>query len=150
MLLRHQIEQMLSAYWYELDSNNARQILGFYTDDCHYRIDNHPPFTGKQELAAFYAQREARGYRLTRHCMTNLHVTPESDGGATARFIVTNYGDTRPPPITDLQAPAMVCDVECRCQRGQDGAWRIAGFLGRLIFIGPDPFSREVLIEDSD
>lgn len=143
--------QLVSEYWYELDANKARNMPGFYHEDCSFRAGDFYSGTGKAAVSKFYRTRsklvaeEKEGVRTTRHTYSNFKVTFADDGSADVVFVLTNYSGGGNPPITDFTGPSMVTDVALRCRRDDEGQWKIASFHGTPLFMVQEEFAEKFL-----
>jgi ketosteroid isomerase-like protein len=142
-----ELQQMVADYWHEVDTNNAAAAPEFFTEDGVFDVGNKLRYEGRAGVRAFYDQRALRGQRTTRHTFTNLRVELESPNSAKVSYIVTNYGADGPAPVTDFDGPSLVSQIEARCIRNAEGVWRIAALRGDPMFIGKEPYTRQVLVK---
>src|SRR5690606_27571945 len=72
-----EIQEQILAYWHDVDRNWGRNAHEFYTADGRYTTSQKSR-QGRDEIRAFYSDREARGERVARHLVSNLHVVSRS------------------------------------------------------------------------
>ena len=144
------LQQLVSNYWNELDSNAARNITDFYAEDCRFSAGTIHDSTGRAGVRKFYDERahlvrdEKGGIRTTRHTSTNLRISLHEADRATLDFVLINYSGAGAPPIGGFEGPTMVSDVRMECRR-EGREWRIVSFRGTPIFVGDEPFTQKVL-----
>jgi hypothetical protein len=124
------IQQLTNDWGYELDVNNGLNIGDLVTEECSYTVRAVERKT-REEVKAFYKGRIAEfpdGPPIQRHAQTNLRV--QFDGADTADITFTLvYFTTAIVAAGASEAdPCAVADVRMRCQRCEDGHWRIAMF----------------------
>jgi hypothetical protein len=78
---------------------------------------------GTAEIDALYATRYARGPRVSRHCVTNLHVIEANAASAVAISTLLLYAEDGDAPRNRM-SPVLVADVEDTFVHG-DGRWLI-------------------------
>lgn len=89
--------------------------------------------TGRDEIAAGYARRQAAGDRLSRHLVSNLLVQRQDEERAEARYVLTLYAGRGCQPAV-LAEPQAVVDVTDECIR-VEGRWLIKHRLLTSVFI---------------
>lgn len=80
------INQMVAAYWADVDENGGETADDFYLLDGFYVVGNNR-FEGREQIQAFYNRRRY-GTVKTRHVVSNLRVRGE--GGRDAEVLGTN------------------------------------------------------------
>ena len=98
-------------YWDDVDRNNARDALTFYTRDCIYQMAD-IRMEGPEAVAAYYAYRNQRGSRVVRHIVSNLRVTLHSGETASLRGLLCAYAADG-PPVLPVILPVIVADTDC-------------------------------------
>ncbi len=141
------LQLLLADYWREVDSNGAKNAGAYFTPDGEFHVGDLQSFRGPEGVNAFHAARLARAQRTTAHTFSNVTVELESRTRARMRAIVVNYGADGAPPITDLDGPSLISQLDMKVERGSDGAWRFALMRGDPVFIGKEPYTRQVLVE---
>ncbi|RYY95862.1 MAG: nuclear transport factor 2 family protein, partial [Comamonadaceae bacterium] len=111
-----------------VDDGDAPAFAALFTDDGVLVRPNGALIEGREAIQETYAQRAAD--RLTRHLVTNVHVTPEADGSARARSYVLLWTGSSATPADGTagrraDARQLVGEFDDRLVRGADGAWRI-------------------------
>jgi hypothetical protein len=132
--LREQLLMVVTALWFDIDHHAGAGAAGFFLPDGEVRFGERA-FKGTAEIAAMYAARAGRGPRVSRHVVTNLHVTAQGPGTASAISTLTLYADDGEPPRPTV-TPAMVGDVTDDFER-RDGRWLIRSRLISQLFIAP-------------
>jgi ketosteroid isomerase-like protein len=140
------IQQHVADYWHDIDENEALGAESFYTEDCVMLMGPVKRFDGHEGVRAFYADREKRGQRTTRHTCSNFRVILETPTRAQANFVVANYGADGPAPIVGADVPSLVSQVNTICVRQENGSWRIARLEAKPIFISKEPYTHEQLV----
>ena len=146
-----ELQQLISDYWHELDSNGARNVTDDYTEDCEDVAGASFNLKGRAGVRQFYDERakhvatEKDGIRNTRHLAANVRIALKGKDRASVEFVMVNYSGAGKPPVTDFTGPSMVADVFWECVREADGKWRLASFRGAPLFIGNEGFIGKVL-----
>ena len=133
-LLYAQVLSLLADLWFEIDQHGGEQAHRFFTSDAELRFSQ-AVLTGTEQIRQVYADRRARGPRVSRHLVTNLRlrdVQPESAGAISSLLLFGDDG-TAPRPIT---RPAMVGDVADEFV-WREGHWLIRSRLITYLFIEP-------------
>ena len=145
-----ELQQLVSEYWDELDSNQARNVTDFYTEDCTFVAGQNFSGMGRAGVRKFYDERaktvaqEKDGQRTTRHTFANFKVKFDSDAQARVDFVMINYSGAGAAPIV-FSGPSMVSDVTFECRRDAQGDWKIAAFKGTPLFVTNEPFAEKFL-----
>lgn len=126
--------QLVVALWFEIDHHQGVTASTFFTADAELRFGD-ATFRGTAQIDDVYATRAARGPRVSRHVMTNLHVLEADDRSARAVATLVLYAEdgTPPRPVT---TPALVADVHDTFQR-RDGTLLIRSRHIEHLFIAP-------------
>jgi hypothetical protein len=145
-----ELQQLVSEYWDELDSNQARNVTNFYTEDCTFTAGQNYAAQGRAGVRKFYDERakivaqEKDGQRTTRHTFTNFRASFADADRARVDFVMINYSGAGTAPIV-FSGPSMVSDVAFECRRDAQGAWKIAAFIGAPMFVTNEPFAEKFL-----
>jgi hypothetical protein len=107
--LREELLGVVTALWFEIDHRNGTRASEFFTADAELRFSARI-FRGTAQIDAVYASRAARGPRVSRHIVTNLHVTSAGADRASAVSAVILFADDGEAPRPTV-TPAMVGDV---------------------------------------
>jgi len=121
--IRHAVQERLVDYWWDVDANDAREALDFYTGDCVYDMCGHR-MEGPAAVRDYYAYRAARGERLVRHVLTNLRARVHSAAQASVQGVLTVYAADG-VPVLPSAPPILVADNHASFVRDADGAWRM-------------------------
>ena len=146
-----ELQQLISDYWHELDSNGARNVTDYYTEDCSFIAGAAFNLKGRAGVRQFYDDRakhvatEKDGIRNTRHLAANVRISLTGRNSAIVEFVMVNYSGAGAPPVKDFTGPSMVSDVYWDCRREADGKWRLVTFRGEPQFIGGENFIGKVL-----
>jgi hypothetical protein len=119
---RSAIESLVVEHAWLVDHKERSRIPDLYTEDCVV-IGYGPPLTGREELRAWFAEREKGPVGVTLHIITNLHLERVSphviDGWASLLFYVAPsaaQGSVLPSSVSTYR------DVYVNT----DGGWRIS------------------------
>lgn len=126
--LHTELSMLVVALWYEIDHSDGSAASGFFTADAELTFSRRT-FRGTDQIDSVYRDRAARGPRVSRHLMSNLHVLRQQvDAVETVSALVLYAQDGTPPIPTTV--PVLVADVFDRFirSRGPDGQprWLIA------------------------
>lgn len=145
------LQQLISDYCSELDSNGGLYAHRFFTDDGSLEVGR-MVVRGHGEMQDFYRNflaqvkaSESTGVRTSRHVYTNLRIALEDADHAVLQFIVMNFSSGGPPPIQGATSPTVISDVQCKCRRETGGDWKIREFTGVPVFFGDDPLQQKTL-----
>lgn len=132
--LTQELTALVTALWYDIDHNRGRSASTFFTADADLMFSARS-FRGTAEIDEVYAGRAARGARVSRHVVTNLHVVAADAERVTAVSVLVLFAEDgeAPRPTT---APALVADVTDEFVR-VDGRLRIASRRIDHAFIAP-------------
>ena len=132
--VRTGLTSVLTALWYEIDHNGGSAAATFFTPDAELRFAN-AVFRGTAEIEEVYARRTARGPRVSRHIVANLHLLEVGPAIARAVSVLLLFGQDgeAPRPTT---SPAMVGDVVDEFEL-RDGRWLIRSRWIQNLFIEP-------------
>ena len=83
------LNQMIAAYWADVDENGGLTAHDFYLPDALYAIGNNR-FEGRDKIQAFYARRRY-GTIVTRHVVSNVRVVDETPQQARMLGLMTLY-----------------------------------------------------------
>ena len=71
--LADELMRVIVGLWHDIDHNGGRAASTFFTAEAELRFAD-AVFRGTAEIDGVYANRKARGERVSRHLATNLHV----------------------------------------------------------------------------
>jgi hypothetical protein len=149
-----EVQQTVSEFAHEIDTNNGLNIADFYTADGVFFVGD-TPYKGHDTIKKFYADRLLRipgqhkdGIRVSAHTFLNLRTVIKDAHNATVFFTNVNYAGEGHPPVRMTITPAMVTQCQMDFRLEADGVWRIAAFVGKPLFVGDDPFTRAQLLKN--
>lgn len=116
------IERQIIDFWWEVDINWGENAVGYFTADGIYATSARER-QGHTAIGEFYASRQARGERVSRHVVTNLQVRVSDENSAGARWILLLYAADGRPVLPSI-VPNMVADGVDEFIREPDGIWR--------------------------
>lgn len=132
--LSSELMTFLVALWYEIDHKSGVVASKFFAPDAELRFSD-AVFRGTAEIEQVYAGRSARGPRVSRHIVANLHVLGVEAATVRATSVLLLFGEDgeAPRPTT---TPAMVGDVLDEFEFC-DGRWLIKSRWIQNLFIEP-------------
>ena len=113
---------LVTAVWFEIDHADGSGVSGHFTDDGTLTIGS-AMARGTAQIDALYAGRHARGPRVSRHCVTNLHVVDADATSARTMSDLLLFAEDGEAPRRRM-SPVLVADVEDTFVR-RDGRWLI-------------------------
>lgn len=132
--LRDELTQLLTALWHEIDHADGARVSVFFTANAELRLGN-AVFHGTAAIDAVYAARAARGPRVSRHLISNVHVLRATGDSAHVISNLVLYAEDGPAP-RPTTTPALIADVRDRFVR-RDGVWLIDSRHLQNLFIAP-------------
>ncbi|MEU3513491.1 nuclear transport factor 2 family protein, partial [Streptomyces longwoodensis] len=128
------LNALLAAVWFEVDHRDGQGVSSHCTPDAEIWFGEHV-VRGTAEIDATYAARAKRGPRVSRHLVTNLHVTSfTADRAAAVSCLLLFAQDGQPPQ--NIAPPAMVGDVRDEFAL-HDGRWLITSRRMTVLFSSP-------------
>ncbi|MFF5138145.1 aldolase/citrate lyase family protein [Streptomyces sp. NPDC013157] len=121
-VVRDELMALVTAVWYEIDATDGSGVSRYFTGDATLTISR-ATVTGTTEIDNLYANRSARGPRVSRHCVTNLHLLDFDGNSARALSSLLLFAEDGRAPRRRT-SPALVADVEDTFVR-VDGRWLI-------------------------
>jgi 2-keto-3-deoxy-L-rhamnonate aldolase RhmA len=121
-ILHDELLAFVTAVWFEIDHTDGTGVSGHFTDDATLTIDRATSH-GTAEIDALYAGRNARGPRVSRHCVTNLHVVEVDPTSVRAVSALLLFAEDGEAPRRRM-SPVLVADVDDIFVR-RDGRWLI-------------------------
>jgi hypothetical protein len=137
--IAQELERLNIAFWHDVDSNWGRDAHAFFTEDGVYTT-SHKARKGQQAIRDFYSERHDRGDRVSRHLISNFHVTVQDADHATAEWTMCLYAADGVAPLLS-EPPILIGAVKDECVRGADGKWRYAARTTSALFKGSRPTS---------
>jgi SnoaL-like domain len=133
--LHGELLAVVTALWFEIDHGDGSGASAFFTPDAELRFIDRS-FVGTAEIDAVYRARTERGRRVSRHLVTNLHVTQADEASASVISALILFADDGEPPRPTV-APVMIGDVVDEFVRTGD-RWLISSRHVREVFRAPD------------
>ena len=139
-LLHTELSMLVTALWFEIDHRDGSAAAGFFTADAELTFSRRT-FRGTAAINGVYRERAARGPRVSRHLMSNLHILRhETDVVEAVSALVLHAQDGTVPLSTTV--PVLVADVFDRFvllgePDGRPGRWRIASRRIENLFLMP-------------
>jgi hypothetical protein len=128
-LLHTELSMLVTELWFEIDHGDGTAASGYFTADAELTFSRRT-FRGTGEIDGVYRDRTARGPRVSRHLMSNLHVLRREADLAEAVSALVLYAQDGEPPVPTT-VPVLVADVYDRFVRvgepdGDAHRWLIA------------------------
>jgi hypothetical protein len=131
------LNQMVAAYWADVDENGGEMAHDFYLRDGLYVVGNNR-FEGQEQIQAFYTRRRY-GTVKTRHVVSNLRVRGEGGHEAEVLGLMTLYRADGKSPFQGARPPAMIADFDAACViGGEEKTWRFRSHVLRPFIVGSD------------
>jgi hypothetical protein len=132
LLAERECERLIVHYCRLVDFGNASQIADLFCEDGEWRgVDLH--LRGREEIRAWFSERQQLTRRVSRHVCTNVAVDVLSQDEAESLCYLINYRhdsrDSHPQLPVPLEAPKFVGELHDRFRRTADG-WR---FVSRTV-----------------
>lgn len=135
---RH-LEELVIAYWHEVDFNWGRNATAHYTADAVF-LSGQSRYEGREEIRQFYAWREERGARVNVHLVGNFHLKRLSESEAEVHWICTLFAHDGEAP-QQAAPPIAISRVEDIFVR-ESGAWLCRKRHWHALFKGDTPTTR--------
>ncbi|WP_432827999.1 nuclear transport factor 2 family protein [Dactylosporangium sp. CA-092794] len=132
--VREALLTTVTALWFDIDHRNGANAAGFFTPDAELRFSA-ASFRGTAAIEDVYANRAARGPRVSRHIVTNLHVIEHRLHRARAVSVLLLFAEDGEAPRPST-APTLIADVYDQFEH-RDGRWLIDSRRIENLFIDP-------------
>jgi hypothetical protein len=109
-----------------VDQRRPDAVADCFTSDALFRPGARE-IVGARDIGLFYHERLADPRRRTRHSWSNIAVDEIGPETAKVTALLTNYAFE--PAVAEDAVQLRIGNVECRLERGTDGAWRFAEHL---------------------
>lgn len=119
------LRQNAIDYWYRVDHEGGAGVSHMFVEHGVFHAGPGDPLVGREAIEAFYAWRQGRGTRTSRHIITNFHAAFHGARAARTTCVMLLYGTDGTPPHKGTGA-AMIADMVDDCVKGDDGVWRYA------------------------
>lgn len=137
LLLRLKLENQLTEYWHDVDTNWGRNAGRYYTEDAVFD-GGEAVYRGRAKIEEFYAWRVNRGPRVAVHAYTNFRLRVESDDRAISTWYLLLYAADG-EPVLPTHPPINIALVTDELERQPDGRWLYASRTFRSLFLGGTP-----------
>jgi uncharacterized protein (TIGR02246 family) len=117
------ISRLNERFCWELDRGTAEGFAALFTDDALYTNGTRVS-RGRSEILAFAAGRRSGQPRTSRHFVSGLQITVQSEARATGLSCCMAFSAAAEPPVPST-LPALVADF-FDVYRKVDGAWLFA------------------------
>jgi uncharacterized protein (TIGR02246 family) len=134
--LKRFFEDIITAIWYDIDHRDGSRVSRCFWPDGTLLFSERP-VRGRDAIDAAYAARVARGPRLSRHVVSNVHLAELTED--TARVVSTfRLYAADGHPVAPNTEPLTVNDCIDDFRRTKDGAWLIEHRAMVHLFVRPD------------
>ncbi|WP_214106168.1 nuclear transport factor 2 family protein [Acrocarpospora catenulata] len=132
--LSSELMSVITALWFEIDHHEGAAASTYFTPDAELRFTD-AVFRGTSGIEEVYAGRKARGPRVSRHIVANLHLHEVEPHRVRATSVLLIFGadGEAPRPMT---SPALVGDVHDEFVL-RNGRWLIRSRWIQNLFIDP-------------
>ena len=143
LLLWHALHDLEARYWHDVDFNCGRNAHEFYRPDG-VMVVGHNRFEGRNKIREFYQWRERQtvtavsSVKTMRHLISNLFIESSSECRATALGIISFYGASARPPVTQSKPPMLVADLVSDWESEGDGRWLLQSHVIRPVFMSDE------------
>jgi hypothetical protein len=137
LLAERECERLIVQYCRLVDFGQAAEIADLFCQDGEWQgVDLH--LRGRDEIRAWFTEREQLTRRVSRHICTNVAIELVSEDEATSLCYMVNYRhdsrDGDPELPVTLEVPKFVGELHDRFRRTAEG-WRFAGRRVELSFV---------------
>ena len=137
--LHTELTMVVTALWHDIDHHDGCGAAAFFTPDASLTFSRRT-FQGRAAIDEVYRERRARGPRVSRHTVTNLHIVQDGPDYIDAVSALVLYAQDGAPPIPTT-TPVLIADVHDRFVRadptGPSGPWLIAARRLENQFLAP-------------
>jgi hypothetical protein len=143
LLLWHALHDLEVRYWHDVDFNCGRNAHEFYRADG-LMVVGHNRFEGRDKIREFYQWRERQtttavsSVKTMRHLLSNLFVESSSERRATVLGIISFYGASARPPVTQSKPPMLVADLISEWVSEGDDGWLFQSHTIRPVFMSDE------------
>lgn len=129
------LQQNAIDYWHEVDTKGGAGVSRMFTEDGVFHAGPGEPLVGRAAIEGFYAWRQDRGARTSRHVITNFRADFEDERHATTHCVMMLLAADG-VPVLESRPPIFVGDQIDRCVKSPDGQWRYAERRFVALFMG--------------
>ena len=128
----------LIDYWYEVDLKGGAGVSRMFVEDGIFHAGPGKALVGRAAIEEFYAWRQDRGARTSRHVITNFRADFSDDSHATTYCVMMLLAADGKPVLPSVP-PILTTDLIDRCVKCDDGLWRYVERNFIPIFMGGAP-----------
>jgi hypothetical protein len=134
--LKRLFEDIIIGIWYDIDHRDGSAVSRCFWPDGSILFSERLA-SGRAAIDATYAARVARGARLSRHIVSNIHLAELT--GDTARVVSTfRLYAADGEPVAPNTEPLSINDCIDEFRRTPDGEWLIEKRAMVHLFVRPD------------
>jgi len=143
LLVWHALYSLEAKYWHDVDHNCGRGAHEFFEPDG-LMVVGHNRFEGREKIREFYQWRERQtvhavsSVKTMRHLVSNLLVEQSGERRARATGVVSFYGASARPPVTQSKPPMLVADLISECVCGAGDRWHFRSHTLRPVFMSDE------------
>lgn len=134
--LKRLLEDMIIGIWYDIDHHDGRAVSRCFWPDGTILFGERL-VSGRAAIDATYAARAARGTRLSRHVVSNIHLDELTSDTARVVSVFRLYAADGHPVAPNTE-PLTVEDCVDEFRRTEDGEWLIEHRAMVHLFVRPD------------
>lgn len=134
--LKRLLEDMIIGIWYDIDHHDGRAVSRCFWPDGTILFGERL-VSGRAAIDATYAARAARGARLSRHVVSNIHLDELTSDTARVVSVFRLYAADGHPVAPNTE-PLTVEDCVDEFRRTEDGEWLIEHRAMVHLFVRPD------------
>ncbi len=123
---------IIVGIWYDIDCGDSTEVQHYFTEDALLSFGGRE-IHGRQAIHEGYLQR-ARGDRLSRHVISNVHVVRQDADSADVINTLRLYAGNG-KPVLPFDGPLSVTDCHDHFVKDADGNWLIASRLLSNLFV---------------
>jgi hypothetical protein len=131
--LREELTTLITALWHEIDHNLGADASRYFTPGAELRFED-AAFRGTAAIDAVYETRAARGPRVSRHVVGNLHLIEVGESRVRALSVLVLFAEDGEAPSSKT-SPSLIADVWDEFELC-DGTWLISSRWIKNMFIG--------------
>ncbi len=134
--IRQFFEDVIIGIWYDIDHRDGSRVSRYFWPDATIMFSERL-VRGRAEIDATYAARVARGPRLSRHVVSNIHLAELSEDRAKVVSTFRLYAADGHPVAANTE-PLTVEDLVDDFRRTDDGEWLIEHRVMIHLFVRTD------------
>nr|WP_179275240.1 nuclear transport factor 2 family protein [Rhodococcus sp. 06-1059B-a] len=119
MISSQSVVDLLAAYWFDVDHRCGAGAHLLFTEDGELQFES-ARVVGQSAIEALYRARAARGPRVSRHVLSNVHIHTWTDNSVEVVSVLTLYAQDGLAPQSNTN-PIAVADVHDRLVETAEG-----------------------------